>query len=126
MKRVVLMIICLLLSACPVMAAETEQAGRNDMKITWIGHACFKIESNGYTLIIDPYEDGYVPGLKPLRETADMVLCSHEHGDHNAKDLIEITEGKSSGNTLRSEFYFYGWPAGCAGDYPVSPGCFMS
>ena len=95
MKKVILLIICLLLSAWPVVAAETERDGRNDMKITWIGHACFKIESNGYTLILDPYEDGYVPGLKPLRETADLVLCSHEHGDHNARDLVEITEGKS-------------------------------
>ena len=100
MKRVILLIICLLLSVWPVMAAETEQAGRSDMKITWIGHACFKIESNGYTLILDPYEDGYVPGLKPLRESANMVLCSHEHGDHNAKDLIEITEGQSSPFTI--------------------------
>ena len=100
MKRVILLIICLLLSVWPVMAAETEQAGGNDMKITWIGHVCFKIESNGYTLILDPYEDGYVPGLKPLRESANMVLCSHEHGDHNAKDLIEITEGKSSPFTI--------------------------
>ncbi len=65
------------------------------MKITWIGHSCFKIESNGYTVIIDPYEDGYVPGLKPLKECADMVLCSHEHGDHNARSLIEITEGRT-------------------------------
>ena len=100
MKRICLLIICLLLSAWPVMAAKTEQAGRNDMKITWIGHACFKIESNGYTLILDPYEDGYVPGLKPLRESANMVLCSHGHGDHNAKDLIEITEGQSSPFTI--------------------------
>ena len=100
MKRVILLLLCLLLPAWPVMAAETEQAGRNDMKLTWIGHACFKIESNGYTLILDPYADGYVPGLKPLRENADMVLCSHEHGDHNAKDLIEITEGESSPFTI--------------------------
>ena len=70
------------------------------MTITWIGHACFKIESNGYTLIFDPYEDGYVPGMKPLRETADMVLCSHEHGDHNAKDLVEIMEGQSCPFTI--------------------------
>jgi L-ascorbate metabolism protein UlaG (beta-lactamase superfamily) len=63
------------------------------MKITWIGHSCFKIESDGYTIITDPYEDGYVPGLKPLRESADMVLCSHEHGDHNARDLVEIRKG---------------------------------
>ncbi len=65
------------------------------MKITWIGHSCFKIESNGYTIITDPYEDGYVPGLKPLRENANRVFCSHQHGDHNAKDLVEIIEGQA-------------------------------
>ena len=62
------------------------------MKITWIGHSCFRIEQDGYAVITDPYEDGYVPGLRPLRETADMVLCSHEHGDHNARDLVKIRE----------------------------------
>ena len=29
-----------------------------------------------------------------------MVLCSHEHGDHNAKDLVEIKEGKSCPFTI--------------------------
>ena len=62
------------------------------MKITWIGHSCFRIEQDGYAVITDPYEDGYVPGLRPLRETADMVLCSHEHGDHNARDLVKISK----------------------------------
>ena len=42
------------------------------MKLTWLGHSCFKMESNGYTIILDPYEDGYVPGLAPVRETAAM------------------------------------------------------
>ena len=60
------------------------------MKVTWIGHSCFKIESNGYSIVIDPYEDGSVPGLHPVREQADMVLCSHEHGDHNARHCVEI------------------------------------
>ena len=100
MKRICLLIICILLTACPVMAGETEREGRNDMKITWIGHACFKIERDGFALILDPYEDGYVPGLKPLRESANMVLCSHEHGDHNAKDLVEITEGQGCPFTI--------------------------
>ncbi len=61
------------------------------MKITWIGHACFKIESQGAALITDPYEDGYIPGLKPLRDSAEIVLCSHGHGDHNAASLITLT-----------------------------------
>lgn len=65
------------------------------MNITWIGHSCFKIESSGYVIITDPYEDGSVPGLKPVRESADKVLCSHEHGDHNARNLVKIREGKT-------------------------------
>lgn len=62
------------------------------MKITWIGHSCFKIEKNGYALVIDPYMDGSVPGLLPVREKANMVLCTHEHGDHNFRDSVEIIQ----------------------------------
>ena len=60
------------------------------MKITWIGHSCFKIEKNGYSIVTDPYSDGSVPGLAPVRVTANQVLISHEHGDHNARNLVEI------------------------------------
>lgn len=34
------------------------------MYITWLGHSCFKIEKDGFSVIIDPYKDGSVPGLK--------------------------------------------------------------
>lgn len=67
-------------------------ADRGSMRITWLGHSCFKVESQGYAVIFDPYEDGRVPGFKPLRETADLVLCSHEHGDHNFRAGIELTD----------------------------------
>lgn len=63
------------------------------MKITYIGHACFTIEKNGYKVILDPYEDGYVPGFGPLREEADLVLCSHQHGDHNAESVVTLRTG---------------------------------
>lgn len=63
------------------------------MKITWLGHSCFKIEKNGYTVILDPYEDGRVPGYSPIRESADLVLCSHEHGDHNARQVVTLKQG---------------------------------
>ncbi len=62
------------------------------MKITWIGHSCFKLDDDGYTVIIDPYEDDSVPGLAPLRESANLVLCTHEHSDHAARDLVEVCE----------------------------------
>lgn len=35
---------------------------------------------------------GSVPGLSPVRETANVVLCSHEHGDHNNRNAIELQE----------------------------------
>lgn len=71
------------------------------MKITWIGHSCFKVEEAGYRIVFDPYDDGYVPGLGPVRETAEEVLCSHEHGDHNARKRVTLVSGSASvsGNT---------------------------
>ena len=61
------------------------------MKITWIGHSCFKIENEKGSVVIDPYEDGSVPGLKPVRESADAVLISHGHGDHSARKRVTVT-----------------------------------
>ncbi len=77
------------MTALSAKRTKTQKGGIKVMKITWIGHSCFKIEQDGYSIITDPYEDGYVPGLKRLREKANMVLCSHEHGDHNARSLIK-------------------------------------
>lgn len=64
------------------------------MKVTWIGHSCFKVEAENWSVVFDPSEDGYVPGIKPMREEADFVICSHDHGDHNAADLIKLTGRK--------------------------------
>ncbi|MBQ6621962.1 MAG: MBL fold metallo-hydrolase [Mogibacterium sp.] len=66
------------------------------MKITWIGHSCFKIEEDGYSLILDPYEDGSVPGLSDMRETANEVHCSHDHFDHNAVQTVTIEPKEKS------------------------------
>jgi L-ascorbate metabolism protein UlaG (beta-lactamase superfamily) len=54
------------------------------MKIKYLAHAAFLIESeSGVRIITDPYETS--PGLKhgAIQETADIVTVSHEHGDHN-------------------------------------------
>lgn len=60
----------------------------NIIKVTWIGHSCFKVQFNEYSVVFDPTNDRYVPGIKPIREEADIVICSHQHGDHNARELI--------------------------------------
>ena len=61
------------------------------MKLIWHGHSCFTVEAEGYTAVFDPYADGSVPGLAPLRLTADAVFCSHGHSDHGARELVTLT-----------------------------------
>lgn len=64
------------------------------MTITWLGHACFMLESGGYRIVIDPCKG--VPGVKDTACEAEAVFCSHGHFDHCYTDEIRITEGKTS------------------------------
>lgn len=61
------------------------------MRITWLGHSCFRLESGDSSLVLDPYSNGAVPGLAPLKAEADAVYCSHDHRDHGARDLVVLT-----------------------------------
>jgi len=72
----------------------------NSITIKWLGHACFKLSANGGSVILDPYEDGSVPGLSPLTETAGKVLKSHDHGDHGALSVIAIHETEAKDTLL--------------------------
>ena len=57
------------------------------MKIDYLGHACFKLDDE---LVIDPYKDGSVPGLEPLRISAKKVICSHGHADHSGRECVKL------------------------------------
>jgi L-ascorbate metabolism protein UlaG (beta-lactamase superfamily) len=62
------------------------------MEIKWYGHAAFRITTKeGTRIIIDPYESGFKDGLLTygkIDEEADIVITSHEHGDHGyTKDI---------------------------------------
>lgn len=61
------------------------------MKIKFLGHASFLIESDkGVRIITDPYKPGCFDGgikYEPITETADIVTISHEHDDHNCTDI---------------------------------------
>ncbi|HMA83353.1 MAG TPA: MBL fold metallo-hydrolase [Candidatus Thermoplasmatota archaeon] len=56
------------------------------LEIRWHGHSCFEI-SNKYTLITDPH-DGKSIGIPTPMVTADMVLVSHNHYDHNSTKTV--------------------------------------
>ena len=64
--------------------------------ITYYGHSCFKINYNGYEAVFDPYNDNTVPGLNPLRISANYVLISHFHSDHDGLDCVSITPVEES------------------------------
>jgi L-ascorbate metabolism protein UlaG (beta-lactamase superfamily) len=45
------------------------------VKIKWYGHACFRIEGEGISIVTDPYTPE-VAGLDPVDEPADVVIMS--------------------------------------------------
>lgn len=64
------------------------------LTVRWHGHACFSLTCRDFTVVLDPYEDHYVPGFPPLRLTGDLVLCSHQHNDHNAAEIVTLRTGR--------------------------------
>ncbi len=57
------------------------------MLLKYIGHACFYIETkNGTRIVIDPYDNSI--GLTPVNETADILLISHHHYDHDYSEGV--------------------------------------
>ena len=66
------------------------------MKITWYGHSCFLVETDSGSVVFDPYEPGYVPGLTLPKLSADAVICSHAHADHAYAQGVTLTGEKPS------------------------------
>ena len=62
------------------------------MKLRWLGHACFRVEWGAYSIIIDPFAPGSVPGCRDIHETANRVLCIHSHHDHNYVEGVALRE----------------------------------
>ncbi len=60
------------------------------VNITYIGHSCFVLEYQGQRIVLDPYEDGSVPGLKNVRLEAEFVYCSHFHYDHGFTGGVKL------------------------------------
>jgi L-ascorbate metabolism protein UlaG (beta-lactamase superfamily) len=60
------------------------------MLIKYLGHASFLVTAqSGQKILLDPYHS--TPDLRyaVISETADIVTCSHSHGDHNAAELVK-------------------------------------
>lgn len=63
------------------------------MKIKYHGHSCFSITSDNYTIVLDPYCG--VNGFEDINLTANEVITSHEHRDHNYIEGVKLIKGNS-------------------------------
>ena len=78
----------------------SDKSGTGKVKLRWLGHAAFEVESSGGTkLVIDPFITDNPVTPEPLKkldryknvDKPHAILVSHSHGDHsgNAKDIRE-------------------------------------
>ena len=86
-------------------AAFSDILGGIVMKLTWLGHACFLLEEDGYRIVLDPYTG--VAGYPPLHIQAHAVFCSHGHFDHHATDCVELLPERESPFTVREVETFH-------------------
>lgn len=63
-------------------------------KITWSGQSCFQIsvsnsKDHSAQIVIDPFDEK--TGLKVPNLSADILLITHDHTDHNNKKAVKGT-----------------------------------
>lgn len=77
------------------------------VKITWLGHSCFAVESAGHRLLIDPFlNDNDKAPIKADAAEADFILLTHGHFDHVA-DAVSIA--KRTGATVLANYEVSEW-----------------
>lgn len=55
------------------------------IEMTWLGHACWQIDTATHTILVDPFLDSSpVSPRKAAEIDADFVLVTHGHVDHMA------------------------------------------
>ena len=60
------------------------------IKLTWLGHATWSIETAAGTILLDPFlNDNPSATIKATDANADLILVSHGHADH-ISDAAEI------------------------------------
>lgn len=80
------------------------------MKVSFHGHAVVKIETNGTTILIDPFITGNeLTDLKAEDENPDVIILTHGHSDH-VGDTVELAKRCNSLVVATNELATYiGW-----------------
>jgi L-ascorbate metabolism protein UlaG (beta-lactamase superfamily) len=69
--------------------ANPETMSGGDVKITWLGHSAFEIDS-GDRIVVDPFLTGNPNAPKRWQDVkCDIIAITHGHGDH-VGDAIDI------------------------------------
>lgn len=74
------------------------------MKLIWLGHSCFRIETGGAVILIDPFLSGnpkFTGDVAQATAGTTHILLTHGHDDHIG-DTVKIA--KSTGAQLISNF----------------------
>ncbi len=66
------------------------------MEIKYLGHSSFLIETKTAKIVIDPFDEKSV-GLPFPKVSADIVLVTHQHPDHNNVAAVSGTPFVISG-----------------------------
>lgn len=77
-------------------------------RLTYYGHACFKIDNGHWSLVLDPYKPEMI-GYPPLQVEAHVMLASHEHEDHNYMPAVKLLSAHE--NPLKKVPAALAWPA---------------
>lgn len=94
------------------------------MKITWLGHSGFRIETAGQVLLVDPWLRGN-PAFDEARfgeaiAGATAILLTHGHFDH-ASNAVEIA--KATGAPIHGSYDLVSW---LTAQDPAAPGVGMN
>jgi L-ascorbate metabolism protein UlaG (beta-lactamase superfamily) len=76
-------------------------------RVRWLGHSALLLESDGHSVLIDPFLTGNPQSAARADEIRpDLILISHGHGDH-VGDAISIAE--RTGATVASNYEISQW-----------------
>lgn len=92
------------------------------IKLTWLGHGSWSIETGGVRLLLDPFlDDSPTAPVKSGDVSADVILVSHGHFDHVA-DVASIA--KRTGATIAANYEICEWfgKQGCEKSEPMNLG----
>ncbi|MEE8434744.1 MAG: metal-dependent hydrolase [bacterium] len=97
MKKPIFLFLCALLAAVIFLPGAMPSAlAAQKVKITWYGHAAFKVETpSGGVILIDPWlgnpKNPHKDALEKL-ERVDYILLTHGHSDHLGETIAILTK----------------------------------